>query len=79
MMRPSSLPLEWLNSRASSPEVLLQKWGDGGSLGELVRALRTGDEIRNLSAPDLLGSGDAEDSATRWFETANRSLWLFCG
>lgn len=51
MLRPCTLPLDWLSKRASSPEVLLRRYGHDGLLDELIEAMKPGDEIRKFNSP----------------------------
>jgi hypothetical protein len=50
-MRPYTLPFDWLSGRASSAEVVLRRYGDGGPLGKLVAAMQPGDELRKFNSP----------------------------
>ena len=51
LVLPYTLPVEWLSHRASTPAVVLRQFGGGGPLGELVAAMRPGDELRKFNSP----------------------------
>jgi hypothetical protein len=51
MVLPYTLPIDWLSGRASTPDVVLRRYGDGGALAEMVRSMKPGDEIRKFESP----------------------------
>ena len=78
-MLPYTLPLAWLSSRASTPEVLLRRYGDGGRFAELVAAMEPGDEVRKFNSPRLAWGRRVGDLATPLFGRASPLAWWSFG